>query len=309
MGKAGHRIVQNKPKETTMKRKIFGAAVLVLGTGAALAASAIPAASITASPEPVPGIIRQAEAYATADPAAERGMQEAVRRCMATAGFDYTPPGSELKPDLNGAIGFKRLTVEAAKASGYASTRPQGPHEPAPESADGKLFANPAFTTALTGPAGTASMTTVGGIGTSSGGCRGEAMTQIYGNAENYMLATGIAYNSVLPASLSASGDSGIDKAVTGWAACMKETPYASFANPQQAADAGKVAGGQEEFRIAVTDAVCRDRTGFHAALDKVLDKYLTTRMQQLAPEIEKVKEIRRTAAANAAALGGPATK
>lgn len=287
-----------------MKKKIIGAALLIVGTGAALAAAAIPAVSVTASPEPVPGIIRQAEAYASADPIAEKGMQEAVRLCMAKAGFDYTPPSSGMTMDLNGAIGFTRLTVEAAKASGYASTGPQGPREPAPGSADGKLFANPAFTKALTGPENPASMATVGGMGTSSGGCRGEAMTQIYGGAENYMLATGIAYNSVLPASLSASGDSGITKAVADWAACMKDTPYASFANPQQAAEAGKAAGGQEEFRIAVTDAVCRDKTGFHAALDKVLDKYLTTRMQELAPQVVKVKEIRRAAGANAAALG-----
>jgi hypothetical protein len=292
-----------------MKKKIFGAAVLIAGTGAALAAAAIPAATVTASPEPVPGIIRQAEAYATADPIAEKGMQEAVRRCMATAGFDYTPPTSDLTLDLNGAIGFKRLTVDAAKASGYASAVPQGPGEPAAESADGKLFANPVFTTALTGPGDTASMTAVGSTQTSSGGCRGDAMTQIYGSAENYMLATGIAYNSFFPASLSASGDSGIAKTVTDWASCMKDTPYASFANPHQAAEAGKAAGGQEEFRIAVTDAVCRDKTGFHAALDKVLDKYLTTRMQELAPHIAEVKEIRRAAAANAATLGGPASK
>lgn len=292
-----------------MKKKIFGAAVLIVGTGAALAAAAIPAALVTASAEPVPGIIRQAEAYATVDPIAEKGMQEAVRLCMAKAGFDYTPPSSEMTMDLNGAIGFKRLTVDAAKASGYASTGPQATREPAPGSADGKLFANPAFTRALTGPADTASMTAVGSIGTSSGGCRGEAMRQIYGSAENYMLATGIAYNSFFPASLSASGDSGIAKAVTGWASCMKDTPYASFANPQQAADAGRAAGGQEEFRIAVTDAVCRDKTGFHAALDKILDKYLTTRMQELAPQIAKVKEIRRTADANAATLGGAASK
>ncbi len=292
-----------------MKKKIFGAAVLIVGTGAALAAAAIPAASVTASPEPVPGIIRQAEAYATADPIAEKGMREAVRLCMAKAGFDYTPPTSDLTLDLNGAIGFKRLTVDAAKASGYASNGPQGSQEPAPESADGKLFADPDFTKALTGPEGTVSKATVGGMGTSSGGCRGVAMTQIYGSAENYMLATGIAYNSFFPASLSASGDSGIAKAVTDWASCMKDTPYASFANPHQAAEAGKAAGGQEEFRIALTDAVCRDKTGFHAALDKVLDKYLTTRMQELAPQIAKVKEIRRTADANAATLGVAASK
>jgi hypothetical protein len=292
-----------------MNKKIFGAAVLVVGTGAALAAAAIPAASVTASPEPVAGIIRQAEAYATADSIAEKGMREAVRLCMAKAGFDYAPPISDLTLDLNGAIGFKRLTVDAAKASAYASTRPQGPPEPAAESADGKLFANPAFTDALTGPGDTAPKTTVGGMGTASGGCRGEAMTQIYGNAENYMLATGIAYNSFFPASLSASGDSGITKAVTDWTACMKETPYASFANPQQATDAGSTAGGQEEFSIAVTDAVCRDKTGFHTALDKVLDKYLTTRMQELAPQIEQVKEIRRAAAANAARLAAAESK
>jgi hypothetical protein len=285
-----------------MKKKIFGAAVLIVGTGAALAAAAIPAASITASPEPVPGIIRQAEAYASTDPIAEKGIQETVRLCMAKAGFDYTPPSSDVTLDLNGAIGFKRLTVDAAKASGYASTGSQGPGEPAPDSADGKLFfANPDFNKALT--ADTASMTTVNGMGTSSGGCRGEAVTKIYGSPENYMLATGIAYNSFFPASLSASGDTGITKAVTNWVACMKDTSYSSFANPQQAADAGKAAGGQEEFRIAVTDAVCRDKTGFHAALDKVLDKYLTTRMQELAPQIAKVQEIRRMADANAAIL------
>lgn len=292
-----------------MKKKIFGAAVLIAGTGAALAAAAIPAVPITASPEPVPGIIREAESYATADPIAEKGMQEAVRLCMAKAGFDYTPPSSEMTMDLNGAIGFKRLTVDAAKASGYASTGPQGPREPAPESPEGQLFADPAFNTALAGPNGSTSVTTVQGIGTSSGGCRGEAMTRIYGSAENYMLATGIAYNSFFPASLSAAGDPGIAKAIKDWKACMNETPYSSYANPQQASDAGRAAGGQEEFRIAVTDAVCRDKTGFHAALDNVLDKYLTTRMQVLAPQIEKVKEIRRTAAASAAALGDAATK
>lgn len=292
-----------------MKKKIFGAAVLIVGTGAALAAAAIPAASVTASPEPVPGIIRQAEAYATADPIAEKGMQEAVRLCMAKAGFDYTPPTSDLALDLNGAIGFKRLTVDAAKASGYASTGPQVPREPAPESADGKLFANPAFTKALTGPGDAASTTTVGSAGTSSGGCRSDAMTQIYGSAENYILATGIAFNSFFPASLSASGDFGVAKAVTDWASCMKDTPYASFANPHQAAEAGKAAGGQEEFRIAVTDAVCRDKTGFHTALDDVLDRYLTTRMQELAPQIAKVREIRRMADANAAKLDATASK
>ena len=292
-----------------MKKKIFGAAVLIVGTGAALAAAAIPATSVTASPEPVPGIIRQAEAYATADPIAEKGMQEAVRLCMAKAGFDYTPPTSNLALDLNGAIGFKRLTVDAAKASGYASTGPQGPREPAPESADGKLFANPAFTKALTGPGDAASTTTVGSAGTSSGGCRSDAMTQIYGSAENYILATGIAFNSFFPASLSASGDFGVAKAVTDWASCMKDTPYASFANPHQAAEAGKAAGGQEEFRIAVTDAVCRDKTGFHTALDDVLDRYLTTRMQELAPQIAKVREIRRMADANAAKLDATASK
>jgi hypothetical protein len=134
-------------------------------------------------------------------------------------------------------------------------------------------------------------------------------MTRIYGSPENYMLATGIAEGSFYIATNSAVRDPGIAKAIKDWETCMKETPYSSYTNPQQAADAGKRAEGQDEFKVAVTDAVCRDKTGFHAALDKVLDKYLTTRMQQLAPEIEKVKEIRRTAAANAAALGATASK
>lgn len=285
-----------------MKKQIIGAIILAVGSGAALAAAAIPAASVTASDEPVPGIIRQAEAYATADPAAEKGMQEAVRRCMAAAGYDYTPPLSTPTVDLNKDIGFPRLTVEAAKASGYASTQSKGPGEAAPDSAGVRLFADPAFVGALSGKFN--EVTKVGTTGALSGGCRGEAMTRIYGSPENYMLATGLAYNAVLPATLSASGDAGIAKAVKAWTECMKETPYPSFDSPARAAEAGRAAGGQEEFRIAVTDAVCRDQTGFHKALDAVLDKYLTTRMQELAPQIERVNEIRRAAAANAAALG-----
>ena len=285
-----------------MKKQIIGAVVLAVGSAAALAAAAIPEASVTASAEPVPGIIRQAEAYATADPVAEKGMQEAVRRCMAAAGYDYTPPLSMPAVDLNRDIGFPRLTVEAASASGYASTQSKGPGEAAPDSAEGRLFADPAFEAALAGNSD--EVTKVGSTGALSGGCRGEAMTRIYGSAENYMLATGMAYNPLLLATRSASGDAGIAKAVKAWTECMRDTPYASFANPARAAEAGRAAGGQEEFRIAVTDAVCRDQTGFHKSLDAVLDKYLTTRMQELAPQVEKVKEIRRMAAANAAALG-----
>jgi len=285
-----------------MKKQIIGAVVLAVGSAAALAAAAIPAGSVTASAEPVAGIIRQAEAYATADPVAEKGMQEAVRRCMAAAGYDYTPPLSTLAIDLNKDIGYPRLTVEAAKASGYTSTQPRGPGEAAPDSAEGRLFADPAFEAALAGTP--TQVTKVGDTGALSGGCRGEAMTRIYGSPENYMLATGMAYSSVLPATLSSSQDPGIAAAVKAWTDCMKETPYPSFANPARAVEAGRAAGGQEEFRIAVTDAVCRDQTGFHKALDAVLDKYLTTRMQELAPQIERVKEIRRAAAANAAALG-----
>jgi hypothetical protein len=289
-----------------MKRKIIGAAVLATGAAAALAAASIPGASVTASPEPMSGVVRQAEAYAQADSTAEAGMRDVIRACMAGAGFDYTPPDNNPTLDLNAAIGFPRLTVESAKASGYGIT---GPQEPAPDTAEGRLFADPAFVKALNGPAGTAPVTTDQGTGTVAGGCRGQGMTRIYGSVENYMLATGIAYNSFFPATLSVSGDAGLAKAVQNWQACMKETDYPSFTNPQQASDAGKAAGGQEEIRIAVTDAVCRDQTGFHSSIDGVLDKYITTRMQELAPQIEQVTQIRKTAAANAAKVTAAAPK
>ena len=289
-----------------MKRKIVGAAVLATGAAAALAAASIPGAPITASPEPISGVVRQAEAYAQADPAAEAGMREVIRACMAGHGFDYTPPNSNQTLDLNAAIGFPRLTAEAAKTSGYGTP---GLGEPVPDSTEGRLFADPAFVTALNGPAGAAPVATDQGTGTLARGCRGQGMTRIYGSAENYMLSTGIAYNSFFPATLSASGDSGLTKAVQDWHTCMKETAYPSFTNPQQASDAGKAAGGQEEIRIAVTDAVCRDQTNFHSGVDGVLDKYVTTRMQELAPQIEQVTRIRKAAAANAAQVTTSAPK
>jgi hypothetical protein len=291
-----------------MKKKTISTAVLILGTGAALAAAAIPAPAITPAPEPVAGIVRLAEAYATADPIAEEGMQEAVRRCMAKAGFDYTQPRWELTLDLNGAIGSTRLTVEVAKPAATPATGrrlPASPHR-SPQTASCSPI-QPSTRRSPAPPA--AAMSTVAGMGTSSGGCRGEAMTQIYGSAENYLLATGIAYNSFFIATSAAGRDPGVAKADNDWKACRNESSYSSYANPGQAADAGKRAGGQEEFKIAVIDAGCRDRTGFHPALDNILDRYLTTRMQQLAPEIDKVKEIRRNAAANAAPILAAATK
>lgn len=286
-----------------MKRHIVGAAILVTGAAAALAAANIPATTVTASSEPISGIVRQAETYAQADETAEKGFREAVHACMANAGYDYTPQATTQTLDLNEAIGFKRLTVETAKTGGYGTPTAQGPHEPAPDTAEGKLFADAAFVTALNGSQEPTPASASQGTVTLTGGCRGEAMTKIYGSPENYMLATGIAYNSFFAATLAASTDSGLAEAVQDWQNCMKETAYPSFANPQQASDAGKAAGGQEEIRIAITDAVCREKTSFHVNIDTVLDKYITTRMRELAPQIEQVNQIRETAAANAATL------
>ena len=292
-----------------MKRQIIGAAILVAGATAALAAASIPGTTVTASSEPISGIVRQAETYAQADTTAEKGFREAIHTCMTGAGYDYTPPENIQTLDLNEAIGFKRLTVESAKASGYGTPATQGPHEPGPATAQGKLFADPAFINALNGRQDPTPVSATQGTGTLTGGCRGEAMTKIYGSPENYMLATGIAYNSFFPATLAASDDTGLTKAIQDWQSCMKETAYPSFASPQQASDAGKAAGGQEEIRIALTDAVCRETTSFHAKIDSVLDKYVTTRMRELAPQIEQVNQIRKTAAANATALTTIASK
>jgi hypothetical protein len=222
---------------------------------------------------------------------------------MAGPGYDYTPPAATQALDLNEAIGFKRLTVEIAKADGYGTPATQGPQEPGFDTAEGKLFADRAFIIALNGTQDPTPASASQGTATLTGGCRGEAMTKIYGSPENYMLATGIAYNSFFPATLAASTDSELTKAVHAWQSCMQETAYPSFASPQQASDAGKAAGGQEEIRIALTDAVCREKTSFHASIDTVLDKYITTRMRELAPQIEQVNQIRKTAAANAAKL------
>jgi hypothetical protein len=62
-------------------------------------------------------------------------------------------------------------------------------------------------------------------------------------------------------------------------------------------------AGGQKELKIAVTDAGCRESTGFDAKITTVLDKYLTTRMKELETEVAAVKQIRRDASARATAL------
>ncbi len=286
-----------------MNRKLIGLAVLAAGAAAALAASAVPGGSTPASGTPISGITARAEAYATPDATAETGRAAVIRDCMVAAGYDFAPEVNTYKVDFNGVIGSKRLDVATAKASGYASLQPAGPDEAAVGTDEGKLFADPAFRLAYSGPETDENLVSVGGSGSYGGGCGGEAARKIYGSMENYVLATGIAMNSLNSAAGAAMSDSGFRKAIDSWKDCMVESPYANFSGPAEAMFAGQAAGGQKEFKIAVTDATCREQVNFHGQLDALLDKYLTTRMQQLEPEITKVTEIRRQAVDRARAL------
>ncbi|WP_457963991.1 hypothetical protein M1E17_21180 [Arthrobacter sp. D1-29] len=288
-----------------MKRKLIGLAVLAAGAAAALAASTVPGGAVTASASPVSGITAEAQLYASADAAAETGRAAAITKCMAAAGYDYAPQVAAYKVDFNANMGLKRLDVAAAKADGYASLQTAGPGEPADGTVEAALFADPAFVAALSGTGQDDDIVQVNGtgLGTSGSGCRGQAATAIYGSMENYILATGVAGNSLNSAAGAAMSDSGFQKAIDAWKDCMASSPYANFRSPADAVSAGVQAGGLNELKIAVTDATCREQVSFHGRLDTVLDKYLTTRMQELEPEITRVREIRKQAAARAAEL------
>ncbi|MFJ5956934.1 hypothetical protein ACIQC5_13370 [Paenarthrobacter sp. NPDC092416] len=293
-----------------MKKKTLGALILAAGAAATLAAAATPGfSSMVTKPaeHPVSGITWSAEQFASVDTTAEKGLAEAVRRCMAKAGYDYTPASVRTdRVDLKNSIGFDTLTVEDARASGYAVSKPKGPSEPAADSVEGKLFADPAFQTALHGgePQEQNMVKSSNGTGMLAGGCTGEGITVIYGNPKDYMRATGLAYNSVLIATQSAGQDPEIQEAVEGWKDCMSSTAF-PYSQPGEAVSAGLSAGGQKELKIAVTDATCRENTGFDAKLSAVLDKYLTTRMKELESEVAEVQKIRSDASARAAALLG----
>ncbi|MGO4145177.1 hypothetical protein AB4Y77_08845 [Paenarthrobacter sp. YAF11_1] len=293
-----------------MKKKTIGAMILAAGAAATLAAAATPGvSSMLTKPadHPVSGITAAAEQFASEDATTHRGVAEAIRLCMAKAGYDYTPAPSGQQPvDLKHHIGFTTLTVETARASGYASLKPQGPGEPATNSELGRLFADPAFQTALNGggPSEQNVVQSSEGTGMHWGGCTAEGITAIYGNANDYMRATGLAFNSLLVATNAAAADADIHSAVDAWKKCMSTTAF-PYSLPDEAASAGLDAGGQKELKIAVTDATCRADTNFDAKLTTVLDKYLTTRMKELQTEVAAVKQIRRDASARAAALLG----
>lgn len=48
---------------------------------------------------------------------------------------------------------------------------------------------------------------------------------------------------------------------------------------------------GEEEIRIAMTEAVCREQTNFRANIDIVLYKYVTTRMRELAEQVTRIRK------------------
>lgn len=293
--------MQNNGNRTSRKalpiKRLSAAAILVAGGAATLIAAALPNAPLAAAPKPVSGIVRDAEAYMAPDPVAEEGVRQLISECMANAGFDYIPPAeTHGAADLSEWIGFERLDTAAAKAEGYGG--PVAGSEPAPGSDQAIMFSDPAFDAALYGSAD--EFAGAGSYETRAGGCRGEAVTAIYGDMERYTLAT-VASMNAFPASRdAASWDPEIETANRDWQDCMAQTPYSSFQTPGEARTAGEAAGGQEEIKIAVTDAVCREETNLHARIDAVLDKYLTTEMQQMATEMAEVTEIKTQAAQRA---------
>lgn len=290
-----------KSRKAVPIKRLSAAAILVAGGAATLIAAALPNTPLAPAPEPISGIVRDAEAYMASDPTAEAGVRQLISECMANAGFDYTPPAeTESSAGLSEWIGFERLDAAAAKLQGYGGVGES--IEPAPGSDQAAMFSDPAFDAALYGPADEFAETE--GYETRSGGCRGEAVSAIYGDIERYTRAT-VASTNAFPASRdAASRDSEIQAANQDWQDCMAQTPYSSLQTPGEARTAGEAAGGQEEIKIAVTDALCREETCLQARIDAVLDKYLTTEMQQMATELAEVKEIRTQAAQRAQDLG-----
>ncbi|MEV7663382.1 hypothetical protein [Paenarthrobacter sp. NPDC089316] len=293
-----------------MKKKTIGALILTVGAAVTMAAAATPGAHsllTKAAEHPVSGMTLAAEKFASADPVAEKGVAEAIRQCMAKSGYVYTPVSAgQDSVDLKKTIGFDALTVETARATGYATFKPAGAHEPVENSDLGKLMADPGFQQALHG-GGSPEQNVVqssAGTGMLWGGCKAEGITAIYGNADSYMRATALALNSLMVATNAASQDVGIESAVNSWKECMSTTAF-PYSRPGEAASAGLDAGGQKELKIAVTDATCRENTGFDAKITSVLDKYLTTRMKELEAEVADVKQIRHDASERAQLLLG----
>lgn len=288
-----------------MNKRIISLAVLAVGTAAVIGATAIPGPGIPPSPAPIAGITNGTEGLLNSDGMARAGYSQAIHGCLMEAGFDYTPAPERSSIDLNRAIGISRLDLATAQNSGYSSVQAQGPGEPVPGTPEGDLFANPAFFQALNGTEASRQQVPAGAKGpfTFLGGCKLQAATTIYGSPENYGLASAAAVNILLPATHAASEDPGVADAVTKWQGCMAKTPYSTFQGPWQAVTAGTAAGGQKEREIAVTDAICREQTQLHASLDTILDKYVTTLVQQQESTLQNITEILATAAANATRL------
>lgn len=285
-----------------MNKRIISLAVLAIGTAAVIGASAIPGPGIPPSPAPIAGITNGTEGLLNSDGMARAGYSQAIQGCLMEAGFDYTPAPEGSGIDLNRAMGIGRLDLATAQTSGYSSVQAQGPGEPVPGTPEGDLFANPAFLQALNGTEASRQQVRAGAKGpfTFLGGCKLQAATTIYGSTENYALANAAAMNILIPASNAAAKDPAVDDAVKTWRECMAKTPYSTFDGPWEAVNAGSTASGQKEREIAVTDAICREQTQLHATLDTILDKYVTTLVQQQESTLQNIAEILATAAANA---------
>lgn len=219
----------------------------------------------------------------------QRAEQELISRCMAAAGFEYTP--IEQLPARWRQL-TQPLSVQAAEESGYASlTAPlTSPDAEANEKymaalskADRQRYAttlngDPGHTAKITSPAGTVAIPT--------SGCVRQADRDLFGNAVKWAQASTFVTDVGNYPEYRPADDTTLKHATQEWSSCMADRGY-RFATPDDAmqlalseatpfnrldANGNEVpqetAGAHPDKArdIAVADATCRAQTGWDDA-------------------------------------------
>lgn len=222
-------------------------------------------------------------------PEVHDAQQKAAAQCMEERGYTWEPVPAQPTYDVRNSLHPNPLTVEQAKRYGYGPTTPDYERllppieQEAFEAYMGTDLSNP-----ITSPQGGGSI--------APDGCLAESYKQVFGSAEAAVYLEGGAENLPLPY-IAAIHDNIEDIKVTeAWSACMADNYDIKAETPSLAAHSN----GIDQYDMAVKDATCREETGFEDVMNKLLDAYMTTFINDNEDLIKQAKEYKETAEANA---------
>lgn len=249
--------------------------------------------NITAAANPDPQAMQKIDQLFSLSSTQYEAKQKAIKECMASKGFIYTPNTSQAQRSLRSFIGPAELSLDQARSVGY-----QNQSSTVPELATG--LEKPGAMEAFSGTPDSKTIS-VEGIpgGVKEDSCIASAYADLFGNVETGVFFEGGSMNLPLPYLNAAAVDTKMQELNKEWANCMENDHSLKFESPAIIAQYPD----QQTIDTAVADAQCRQKTNYETELLSINNSYLTTFLNNNQDIIQQISDAKKVAETNAPAI------